>query len=253
MKFLLATSLYFTKIQLAKSDIYNLQQFYRSHDNSNIETIENYGCWCVFSDIVSGHGRPQDEMDAACKRLHDNYRCIVKDFKDEKLECDPVAVDYVFNKEEIFQTISEISNNSNSNNNNQHYLFDYCDHKNNPPCGRQACKADLNFLLESFPLMFNPSKVNQFFNRKDNHFDHTSQCGKNSPNRHDKIECCGTVPNQIIYSPEKTGLECCSAANQIFNPVTEICEGEYVVSLTSDLNVDRLVLDMSQDFDFDFA
>ena len=46
-----------------------------------------YGCYC-FADaqyeLDAGHGKPQDPIDSACKRFHQCYRCVQKDFVEEK-------------------------------------------------------------------------------------------------------------------------------------------------------------------------
>ena len=65
---------------------------------------------------------------------------------------------------------------------------------------------------------------------------------------HEQTQCCGINPNFLVYSPTKTNKECCRKASALFNPVTEICEGTHVVSLTSELDVGNLVLDLSGNF-----
>ena len=46
-----------------------------------------YGCYC-FSDaqyqLDAGHGKPVDAIDSACKRFHQCYACVKKDFVEEK-------------------------------------------------------------------------------------------------------------------------------------------------------------------------
>ena len=39
----------------------------------------NYGCWCNWintGNVGTGFGEPVDDLDAECKRLHDNYACL---------------------------------------------------------------------------------------------------------------------------------------------------------------------------------
>jgi len=47
--------------------------------------LTKYGCWCYRgSDYPAGKGYPRDDFDAACKRMHMGYDCIVSDsFTDE--------------------------------------------------------------------------------------------------------------------------------------------------------------------------
>lgn len=46
-----------------------------------------YGCYC-FSDaqyeLDAGKGKPVDAIDSACKRFHQCYRCVEKDFVEDK-------------------------------------------------------------------------------------------------------------------------------------------------------------------------
>lgn len=270
----LLPSIYFTA-NFVQANIYNIQTFYRSTPNSNIEKIEDYGCWCVFTDMTSGHGRAQDGIDTACKHLHDNYRCIVKEFQNEvensddsesdsssssalnlSSSCDPSTVEYIFEIDTV-KSLAEISSRArnigaaspiSSDHVARDNLLKYCENNNNSACAEAACKADLNFLFESFSLMFNAEKANELLDRKN--FDYQNECGANNKGNNEKVECCGQVPDQIVYSPKKSGMECCVAAKAIYNPVTEICEGEYVVSLTSELDPAALIVDMTADFDF---
>ena len=51
-----------------------------NHAVDNYSWANNYGCWCNFVDnsgyVGTGFGEPVDDLDAECKRLHDNYACL---------------------------------------------------------------------------------------------------------------------------------------------------------------------------------
>jgi len=46
-----------------------------------------YGCYCFVDaqyNLAAGSGQPVDEIDKSCKKFHDCYKCVQKDFVDEK-------------------------------------------------------------------------------------------------------------------------------------------------------------------------
>merc|ERR1712178_244361 len=62
---------------------------------SDMDLINEYGCWCYFQDGPgAGKGKPVDEIDTLCKRLHDGYTCIQMDSLDLGAECTPWDIDY---------------------------------------------------------------------------------------------------------------------------------------------------------------
>lgn len=58
------------------------------------ELYADYGCWCRMGTnsgyVGNGNGDAQDEYDAECKLLHDNYACLVV----EESTCDPFNIFY---------------------------------------------------------------------------------------------------------------------------------------------------------------
>lgn len=62
---------------------------------SYLENINQYGCWCYFQDDHGkGRGIPANEVDTACKVLHDGYSCILMDFETDA-NCIPWDIEYV--------------------------------------------------------------------------------------------------------------------------------------------------------------
>jgi len=50
--------------------------------------LTKYGCWCYRgSDYPAGKGYPRDDFDAACKRMHMGYDCIVSDSHTNEPNC----------------------------------------------------------------------------------------------------------------------------------------------------------------------
>jgi len=63
---------------------------------ATIETINESGCWCYFTDDHGrGKGQPVDGLDEICKVLHDGYECAMRDAEEEGTTCVPWEVDYV--------------------------------------------------------------------------------------------------------------------------------------------------------------
>ena len=50
---------------------------------------QGYGCWCYFFEysLQNGKGQPKDNLDRACKALHDGYHCIIQDSLTENQNC----------------------------------------------------------------------------------------------------------------------------------------------------------------------
>ena len=50
---------------------------------------QGYGCWCYFFEysLSNGKGQPKDNLDRACKALHDGYWCIIQDSLIENQDC----------------------------------------------------------------------------------------------------------------------------------------------------------------------
>jgi len=66
---------------------------------SIFENVRGYGCWCSLdTGFTEGHGQPVDDhgLDAVCKQVNENLKCLVEDFKSEAKICDPYNVFYTF-------------------------------------------------------------------------------------------------------------------------------------------------------------
>jgi len=66
---------------------------------SIFENVRGYGCWCSLdTGFTEGHGRPVDDhgLDAVCKQVNENLKCLVEDSKKEDKICDPYTVFYTF-------------------------------------------------------------------------------------------------------------------------------------------------------------
>lgn len=192
-----------------------------------MDMLRNYGCNCFpsnFDDIpvksgaqlswhMGNNGKPLDEIDYHCKKLHDAYKCIQMDADDGKLE-DPkpsgtnpmdkcskyVFIDVYFDKDNLIL---------------------YCGKKNNlnyentlpqDLCRLRACQIEMHFAKQVFMLIGNDPRIYE-----DNHpgmyniFDDTNVCKLGKGFRtHD---CCGFYPERYPY--HEGILTCCENSNEL--------------------------------------
>ena len=86
---------------------YNFSRFQNSRDfprphpfhflsfHFDIDAIWGYGCYCLFgADWRKAHGKPVNEVDSICQKLHHCYKCARIDGAEEDSTCDPAFESY---------------------------------------------------------------------------------------------------------------------------------------------------------------
>jgi len=68
----------------------------RTITQADMDLVNEYGCWCYFQDgHGAGKGKPVDEIDQLCKKLHDGYTCAIMDSRElAEGPCVPWEIDY---------------------------------------------------------------------------------------------------------------------------------------------------------------
>lgn len=185
-----------------------------------------YGCYC-FADaqyeLDAGHGKPQDPIDSACKRFHQCYRCVQKDFVEEKQQanCDGTGrsyrfkgiIDPVTSQKQIICLNAEGS------------------------CKRAICECDKKLAEELSGLEFKWNIVNH---QRWGGFNKEQQCNGIGQERAARSEplgtgeqrCCGSYPNRFLYVHSgKDGSRhgCCKGQTFDINGHLECCEGQRLV------------------------
>jgi len=185
-----------------------------------------YGCYC-FADaqmnLDAGHGKPQDPIDSACKRFHQCYRCIEKDFVEEKqqVSCDGTDRSYRFKGiiDPVTQQKTIICINSEGS------------------CKRAICECDKKLAEELSGLEF---KWDIMKHQKWGAFNKDSVCSTLGTERSARAEplgtgeqrCCGSYPNRFLYTHSgKDGSRhgCCRGQTFDINGHLECCEGSRLV------------------------
>jgi len=192
------------------------------------ELFNDYGCWCRFgsNDVLAGYvgygkGEAQDEFDAECKLLHDNYACLIV----EESTCNPFTITYdrpgpignpsywltELQRSDI--TAAEIEAECVTANGGDRFA---------PICDKNACIIESTFLHKFFQL-YNAGSINTA--AYGSNFDQsTCSMGNNfsswSASRGTK-RCCGDYSSykQIYYDGTKG---CCNNQN-VYNLQTKKC------------------------------
>merc|ERR1712004_137538 len=180
---------------------------------ANLDALRGYGCWCSMDDFwAEGSGRPVNELDNACRRVHLNYRCLSRF---DSTSCDVKAQKYL--------TIHGMGNGDLE---SQCQIVQNLLTFNNPDfdvaCATRKCAIEVGFmgtLLEfaTTPgMMLNPEFLHKGNNVEDfqgrtvyGKFDFKKQCGENGPvvnsgpggDGGSPTNCCGLYPNRFPYHP----------------------------------------------------
>jgi len=184
-----------------------------------LQDIQFYGCWCYLDATWDqAKGPVQDGLDQECKNLVQNYRCLVLDALDRGETCDPEAQEYIeynlFSSQQDLVVECETNGNQNGDpqNNNQ-----------NAQCMIDLCKADGEFTLNLFALMFQTGGIaasNPPYDPNVAHssnvpnpgtFDPAIECATNllqGAGRSDK-ECCGEYPTRFPFKTFNGDKDCC--------------------------------------------
>lgn len=216
-------------------------QFYLGNageDFSKAGNMLQYGCWCQIRNeqaegIVSGHGTPVDELDAACKAWQQCRTCTTVDFSTDS-ECIPNEVAYEVGFDPVAQRIDCQFNPNECSINN---------------CG---CDETLAHTLTGLASQLNSTFMT---NNDGSGFQHATEChapsngsgnaddtntggngnGNNNNNGNDGDEepervCCGTYPSRFEYLPANGNKSCCGDVTYNTNK-HECCAGGFLQAI----------------------
>merc|ERR1712178_119685 len=217
--------------------LYQIFQFYmgnKGQDFSKVDDMLSYGCWCQIRNeeaqgIVTGHGAPVDELDAACKRWHQCRACTTVDFSTDGA-CIPNEIAYEVGFDPITMRID-------------------CQF-NKDECSTMNCGCDEQMAFTLTELFAGGQFQEEFLTLTDGSgFDHASQCHAPTPNPDngngngsdgsdteggngtnggntnggngdnseggddapvvEELQCCGTYPNRFEFLTHGGRRSCC--------------------------------------------
>lgn len=174
-----------------------LSQF-KTITQTDMAQINEYGCWCYFQDAHgAGKGKPVDEIDVLCKRLHDGYTCAIMDSMDMGEECVPWDIEYnsaigsgmIFNMD-----ISTIRSE--------------CDAQNpDTGCPNWVCKIEGYFLQQLILYFTHGGSINQDF-RHAVGFNPDVDCPVSTGIKSEKA-CCDEYPLRFPFKTYNGSRDCC--------------------------------------------
>ena len=193
----------------------------RTITQSDMQLVNEYGCWCYFeNDHGKGKGRPVDEIDVMCKRLHDGYTCAIMDA--ENLghdECIPWEVDYNSAVGSGFSLI----------NMDVETIRSECDAQNpEVGCANWACKIEGYFVQQYFLYATGGGIINEEF-RHENGFDPDLGCPIQHGVKSEKA-CCDEYPLRFPFKTYNGARDCCYT--HTFNTNLYQCCGDGKVKMT---------------------
>lgn len=136
--------------------------------NSNLDQLDNYGCWCYFDEDISlGRGKSVDHSDTACKKMANRMKCVMKVHTECSGERLPWAIDYRMKTEK-----------------GPRKMINTCEKLNrNDLCATYACLIEAQFLEEVFDLAVAVNFTDSRFLHGNGDFDPVGSCkGKNEVN-----------------------------------------------------------------------
>ena len=178
---------------------------------ANLDALRGYGCWCSMDDFwTEGNGRPVNELDNACRKVHLNYRCLSRF---DSTSCDVKAQKYL--------TIHGMGNGDLE---SQCQMVQNLLTIGNPDfdveCATRKCAIEIGFmgtLLEfaTTPGMMLDPQFLHIGNNVENfqgetiygQFNFAEKCGENPPvgpigpagDGGEPSNCCGLYPNRFPY------------------------------------------------------
>lgn len=189
---------------------------------SNMGLINNYGCWCYFTDSVGkGKARPVDAIDTFCKTLHDGYMCILMDSADPEESDEGACVPWEIGYNSAigsgaFPPFGLTKANLNTE----------CDRVNPGNfCGAATCKVEGYFVQSYFTYAIFGGLID-ITKRHENGFDPALNCATPTGTGPSEEACCGHYPERIPYRYNGDNRDCCidaTGAGHVFNPSLFFC------------------------------
>lgn len=180
----------------------------------DIDAIWGYGCYCLFgADWRKAHGKPVNQVDSICQKLHHCYKCARIDGIEEGDVCDPAIESY------SAPVVKDIDNQG---------IWVSCESgpNNGDNCKIRTCCCDIMFaqgLLDIFfsGIVFDPSL------KHDLGWDFEGNCPRpvcNDPSGYcpaPRKECCGEYPERFPFAPKDGARDCC--INKTYNTLVLEC------------------------------
>jgi len=171
---------------------------FRTITNSDMDKINGYACWCYFTDDHGkGRGKPIDEIDVLCKRLHDGYTCAIMDAADVGETCIPWEVPYNSAIGTGMTTDMDIGT-----------IRSECDRQNTTPgCANAACKVE-GYFLQQLILLFTHGTVIEPSYQHINGFNVQIECPISSGITSEHA-CCDEHPLRFPFKTYNGSRDCC--------------------------------------------
>jgi len=180
----------------------------------DIDAIWGYGCYCLFgADWRKAHGKPMNEVDSICQKLHHCYKCARIDGAEEDSTCDPAFENY------SAPVVKDIDNQG---------IWVSCESGPNAGdnCKIRSCCCDIMFaqgLLDIFfsGVVFDPTLKHELG------WDFEGNCPRptcSDPSGYCPApvkECCGEYPERFPYAPKNGARGCC--VNKTYNTLMLEC------------------------------
>jgi hypothetical protein len=191
----------------------------RTVTQEDMDLVNEYGCWCYFQDgYGSGKGKPVDDIDVLCKRLHDGYTCAIMDSADLGDECVPWEVSYnsaIGSGMLIDMDIATIRQE--------------CDVQNpDNGCPNWVCKIEGYFLQQLVLYFTHGGQINHNF-RHAMGFNTATGCPVMTGTKSDKA-CCDEYPLRFPFKTYNGARDCCYT--HTFNTNLYQCCGDGTVKMS---------------------
>lgn len=198
--------------------MFNVLSQRNKNDKNFIRKLFNYGCHCYPGGpshlLKSGYGKPLDEIDSACQKHKNCYKCLKSIFNEgtwaveDGVGCNPETTAY-----KMTANIKDYSVQCRA---------------DQTACRKALCECDLEFAksiagIEEFDLVHNHTYLER------NGFKSEDHCQKRGLNPSEAITCCGnkkSFPYVEILTKNKD--QCCEGV--AFNSNREECCAPNVVS-----------------------
>lgn len=171
----------------------------RTITQDDMDLINEYGCWCYFQNgHGSGRGKPVDEIDTLCKRLHDGYTCAIMDAQDQGSECTPWEIEY--NSAVGSGMIQDMDIST---------IRAECDVQNpdTAACGNWVCKIE-GYFVQQLVLYFTHGGLINHGNRHANGFNVNLDCPVSTGIKSEKA-CCDEYPLRFPFKTYNGARDCC--------------------------------------------
>ena len=192
----------------------------RTITQDDMDLINEYGCWCYFQDAHgSGKGKPVDEIDTLCKRLHDGYTCAIMDAIDQGDECTPWDIPY--NSAVGSGMIQDMDIAT---------IRAECDvqNPNTNDCANWVCKIE-GYFVQQLVLYFTHGGLINHDHRHANGFNPNTDCPVSTGIKSEKA-CCDEYPLRFPFKTYNGSRDCCYT--HTFNTNLYQCCGDGKVKMT---------------------